>query len=102
MLKKVDDLDGRTPATVTVKFALDGDDYEIDLNDKHAATLRTLVGKYATRGRTVRPAVKRPVRRRTQNGSNGQSVIRAWAKASGVVSFLAMRRRGIVGNVSSG
>lgn len=85
MQKMVDDLDGRTTATTTVRFALDGTEYDIDLNDRHAATLRTLLGKYAGRGRTVRPPVKR--RRRTPNGTNGsggQSAVRAWAKAQGL------------------
>ena len=35
----VDDIDG-SEATQTVTFALDGVNYEIDLNDDHAAALR--------------------------------------------------------------
>ena len=50
----VDDLDG-SEAEGTVRFGLDGTEYEIDLNAKHAKELRrrpgTLCGRWAPRGR---------------------------------------------------
>lgn len=48
----VDDLDG-TEAVETVTFALEGKSYEIDLNSKNAAKLRSEIGKYVNAGRYV-------------------------------------------------
>lgn len=45
-----DDLDG-SEATETVAFGLDGSQYEIDLNDKHAAAFRKAMEKYIEKGR---------------------------------------------------
>lgn len=49
----VDDLDG-TEAEETVRFAIDGTKYEIDLNAKNAAALRKTFDKYRTAARSVR------------------------------------------------
>lgn len=46
----VDDTDG-TPAAETVRFMLDGNEYEIDLSAQHAGELRGLVGPYAAAAR---------------------------------------------------
>ena len=46
----VDDIDG-SPAQQTVTFALDGVTYEIDLNDRHAQRLRSVLGRYIERAR---------------------------------------------------
>lgn len=51
--KLVDDLDGR-PADETVKFSLDGIEYEIDLSARHAEQLRTAFSPYIA---GARPAV---------------------------------------------
>lgn len=48
----VDDLDG-TEAVETVTFALEGRSYEIDLNSRNAAKLRSELGKYVKAGRHV-------------------------------------------------
>jgi Lsr2 len=42
----VDDLDG-SEAEGTVRFGLDGTEYEIDLNAKHARQLRDTLARYA-------------------------------------------------------
>lgn len=42
----VDDLDGSTVAVETVRFGIDGTDYEIDLNSRHAAALRSALNVY--------------------------------------------------------
>lgn len=47
-----DDLDG-SEADETVMFSLDGRDYEIDLNDAHAAELREFLERFATSGTRV-------------------------------------------------
>jgi ABC-type proline/glycine betaine transport system substrate-binding protein len=46
----VDDLDG-TQAGETVAFALDGEDYEIDLSTKNADVLRTALMPYLDRAK---------------------------------------------------
>lgn len=81
-----DDLDGGT-ADETVKFALDGMNYEIDLSEKNAAKLRTALAKFlqhsrrAGRSGVVRQshAGRGPARPdREQN-----KAIRGWAKRKG-------------------
>lgn len=47
-----DDLDG-SDADETVKFALDGRSYEIDLNKKNAAALRRALKPYVDAGRST-------------------------------------------------
>ena len=42
----IDDLDG-SEADGTVRFGLDGTDYEIDLNGEHAQELRDALARYA-------------------------------------------------------
>jgi hypothetical protein len=74
----VDDWDG-TPADETVRFALDGAEYETDLTAARAKKLRETVTRYADKGRR-RPAGKRrdaAHRRRTED-------VRAWAKQKGL------------------
>src|SRR6201997_1379664 len=54
----VDDLDG-SEAEGTVRFGLDGAEYEIDLNAEHAQALRDALSRYvqaARRGGARRPA----------------------------------------------
>ena len=46
----VDDLDG-SAAEGTVRFGLDGTDYEIDLNTEHAQALRDALARYVSAGR---------------------------------------------------
>jgi hypothetical protein len=84
----LDDIDG-AQADETLKFALDGTNYEIDLSTKHADKLRRSLEKYvqsarrvgrghmatATRGRPGAPARSD----RVQN-----QAIRDWAKRKGI------------------
>src|SRR5713226_9788810 len=76
-----DDLDGG-PAEETVRFGLDGADYEIDLNKKNAAGLRKKLAPFVEHarkaGRGPRPQVGRSASR--ERGSD----IRAWAKDQGI------------------
>jgi hypothetical protein len=82
----VDDLDG-SDAVETVSFALDGVDYEIDLNDQHAGDLRNALSLYVGHAR-------RTGGRRRKSGSSGSSRaassdgpsaadIRTWARENG-------------------
>lgn len=49
----VDDLDGSATANETVCFAIDGQDYEIDLTAAHAVELRTSLNLYIGAARRV-------------------------------------------------
>jgi nucleoid-associated protein Lsr2 len=81
----VDDLDG-SEAEGTVRFGLDGAEYEIDLNSEHAQALREALAPYVSAARRAgggarRPA--RPARRAAASGLNTTEV-REWAKAQGI------------------
>ncbi|HET8658205.1 MAG TPA: Lsr2 family protein [Micromonosporaceae bacterium] len=85
-----DDLDGGD-AEETVKFALDGVQYEIDLNGKNAAKLRDSLARYVTAARKVgRGGLVVGGRAAAARGRGGASsdreqnkAIRAWAKKAG-------------------
>jgi tRNA threonylcarbamoyladenosine modification (KEOPS) complex Pcc1 subunit len=80
----VDDIDG-SAAEGTVRFALDGDEYEIDLSAEHTAALRTALESYVAAARKSarsRPPVRR-ARRVPASGLNSTEV-REWAKSQGI------------------
>ena len=81
----VDDLDD-SEAEGTVRFGLDGTDYEIDLNAKHAQELREALARYAAAGRRVRASTRQPARSRRKAQPNGLNTteVREWAKAQGI------------------
>jgi uncharacterized membrane protein len=89
-----DDLDNSEidPATVdgpTVRFGMDGVEYEIDLGVRNQAALREILGEYVQSGRRTggaarkgrRPAAAAPpaTSSRAENAA-----IREWAEASGI------------------
>lgn len=82
----VDDLDG-SDAVETVSFALDGVDYEIDLNDKHAGELRNALALYIGHGRRTggrrRKASSGKAAKASSAGEPSASEIRAWARDNG-------------------
>jgi nucleoid-associated protein Lsr2 len=75
-----DDIDG-SPADETVRFALNGTSYEIDLSSDHAQTLRGTLGGYIEHARKApaAPRQARGPRKRTDT-----SAVRAWAKERGM------------------
>jgi hypothetical protein len=82
----IDDIDGGE-AEGTVRFGLDGTDYEIDLSAAHSKALRKVAAKYIAAGRKV----SGPARRRGQGGGRKYSAagpspseVREWAKAQGI------------------
>jgi Lsr2 len=82
----IDDLDG-SDAEGTVRFGLDGTEYEIDLSAKHAKALRDALARYVGAARRVRGGARRPAARRGPRGSvSGLNTIevREWAKAQGI------------------
>jgi len=81
----IDDLDG-SEADGTVRFGLDGTDYEIDLNAEHAQELRDALARYVTAARRAGSSARRPAhigRKAPANGLNTTEV-REWAKTQGI------------------
>ena len=87
-----DDLDG-TPAEESVSFALDGQNYEIDLNSKNAEALREALSNYIGHARkSGGPRLPRPARSRA-GGATGSATartdreqikaVREWARRNG-------------------
>ena len=83
----IDDLDG-SAAEGTVRFGLDGTEYEIDLNAGHAQQLRDTLAAYMRAGRRVGGGSRRPARRERKGPGSGLNTteVREWAKAQGVHS----------------
>jgi len=87
----MDDLDG-SEATETVRFALDGQPLEIDLNQENAARLRNALGEYVSHARKAgsvgRPGASRPrSSNRTERyafpNEDDPHAVREWAMANG-------------------
>jgi Lsr2 len=83
----IDDIDGGA-AEGTVRFALDGTEYEIDLNAEHSEELRSAIGKYVTHARKVGGGARRAGRAagRTSRGAGSSlntTEIRNWAREQG-------------------
>ena len=82
----IDDIDG-SEAEGTVRFALDGAEYEIDLNAKNAEALRKALSRYVEAARrSSGTASRRPARsaRRTAASGLNTTEVREWAKAQGI------------------
>jgi hypothetical protein len=81
----IDDIDGGE-AEGTVRFGLDGAEYEIDLSAAHAKALRKTLQKYIEPGRKVAPARRlgRGNSHRATNGAPNPTQVREWAKSQGI------------------
>jgi hypothetical protein len=82
----IDDLDGG-PAEGTVRFGLDGAEYEIDLSAKHAEAMRKALEPYVSAARRASgSAARRPGRngRRAATAGPDSTAVREWAKAQGI------------------
>ena len=81
----IDDLDG-SQAEGTVRFGLDGTEYEIDLNAEHAQALRDALARYVRAARRAGGGTMRPARggRRAPAGRPDSTEVREWAKAQGI------------------
>jgi hypothetical protein len=82
----IDDIDGGA-AEGTVRFALDGTNYEIDLSGKHSHELRAALRKYVEHARKVGGATRRPGARGARGGRRSSTAdtgaVRAWARENG-------------------
>ena len=77
-----DDLDGG-PANETVRFAIGGTEYEIDLSKKNARALRRRLAPFTDHARKIgRGPRRKPGRTASSRERSGD--IRAWAKAHGI------------------
>jgi len=81
----IDDLDG-SEAEGTVRFGLDGAEYEIDLNAEHAQALRDALARYVQAARRAGGGPRRPTRsaRGARAGGVDSTEVREWAKAQGM------------------
>ena len=90
----IDDLDG-SAADTTIRFGLDGSEYEIDLTAAHAGTFRDGMRRYVQAGRRVGVTQRRPGDRpRRAFGGPDAAEVREWAQKEGV----PVRDRGRVPN----
>ncbi len=78
----VDDLDG-SEANETVSFALDGTSYEIDLNDKNADKLRSVLAGYVGNARKVAGRRSKPAKRTVTSEGPSAREVRDWARSNG-------------------
>ncbi|ACL42513.1 LSR2-like protein (plasmid) [Pseudarthrobacter chlorophenolicus A6] len=79
-----DDIDG-SKATETLSFALDGSEYEIDLNEGHANELRDALARFTEAGRKVAGGRGRPaVRTKSSHGGPDAKAVRMWAAENGI------------------
>ena len=79
----IDDIDGGE-AEGTVRFALDGTEYEIDLSSKHDEELRAALGTYVAHARKLSGTGRRTTARTGRKPSTVDTVaVRAWARENG-------------------
>jgi hypothetical protein len=81
----IDDLDG-SAAEGTIRFGLDGTEYEIDLNAGHAKELRDVLARYVDVARRAGGSARKPARasRRPAAGGPDTTGVREWARAQGI------------------
>jgi nucleoid-associated protein Lsr2 len=79
----IDDIDGGE-AEGTVRFALDGTEYEIDLNAEHTQELRSALGEYVSHARKVGGTARKGTARSRRSSTADTVAIRAWAREQGM------------------
>jgi hypothetical protein len=81
----IDDLDGGQ-AEGTVRFGLDGTDYEIDLSARNAEALRKALARYIEPARRASRSPRRRAPRgpRATASALNATEVREWAKAQGI------------------
>jgi hypothetical protein len=82
----VDDLNGEV-AQETVRFGVDGTDYEIDLTTENAEKLRSDLAEYVGNARKARTGSRSQEGQRTEPGNRSKrentQAIRQWAQENG-------------------
>jgi hypothetical protein len=79
----IDDIDGG-PAEGTVRFGLDGTDYEIDLSTAHSEELHKVLAGYVTHARKAAVTARRGHRGRRGADVLDTRKVREWAKGQGI------------------
>jgi hypothetical protein len=89
-VKLLDDIDG-TQANETLRFGLDGTNYEIDLSAKHAEKLRASLEKFVHAARRIGRGQAQPTTGRTRRAGQAprsdraqNQAVREWAKRKGI------------------
>ena len=78
----IDDIDGGEAAG-TVRFALDGVEYEIDLSAEHGDELHSTLGKYIGHARKAAGQPRRAPRGRRTASAIDTTTVRHWAREQG-------------------
>ncbi|WP_392508029.1 Lsr2 family protein [Naumannella halotolerans] len=78
-----DDLDGSS-ATETIRFGLDGVDYEIDLSEDNAAKLRDGLAPWVAHGRRLGGRKRSSGKPASTSTASKAGDVRAWAQAQGL------------------
>ncbi len=81
VVELTDDLD-QSPASQTIRFAVEGVEYEIDLSEKNAKRFKVAIAPFVEKGRRIGGG-KRARRGRATAGID-PSVIRQWANEQGI------------------
>jgi hypothetical protein len=82
----VDDLDGTVLESgngTTIRFALEGRQYEIDLSTANAQRLRAALAPFISAGRSIAGSRSSSPRRSSRNASGELAAIRSWAQGHG-------------------
>jgi hypothetical protein len=79
----IDDIDG-SPAEGTIRFGLDGTDYEIDLSTAHNEELHKVLAGYVTHARKAAGTAQRGPRGRRGTDVVDTRKVREWAKEQGI------------------
>src|SRR5271170_6180034 len=79
----IDDLDGGE-AAVTVRFGLDGTEYEIDLSAAHDDELRKALQQYLAHARRTGGTAKSAARVRRGGAAVDTAKVREWAREQGI------------------
>ncbi len=86
IVQLTDDIDG-SAAAETVRFAVDGRRYEIDLSTEHAKSLRDSLAQFVAAARRAGRGDELPRRGQGRHGrpqGGNSSAVRAWARENGV------------------
>jgi Lsr2 len=79
----IDDLNGGEAAD-TVRFGLDGTEYEIDLSAAHSEELRKALGHYLAHARRAGGTARSAARTRRGSAAVDTAKVREWAKGQGI------------------
>jgi hypothetical protein len=79
----IDDLDGGEAAG-TVRFGLDGTEYEIDLSAAHSDEFRKALAQYLAHARRTGATARSATRTRRGSTAIDTAKVREWAKGQGI------------------